>query len=412
MTHAPGITEGRTDGLVRARVDGLFATMMGSATMGVVGAFVAASALWSPTTRSGAIAFVAATVVLLIARCALAWRYRRHKGAVTIAWAWVATGLAGTAGVVWGCAIAWATATGNDAQILVVTSIALGAVMMSITNIVFWPAFFAFQAPVVLIGAIGFCLSGRPGHIQIGIAALILCIPMTVIGRRLANRVVRAMQLAAQNEELAVRLRDQSDALRHANHELEILSRTDSLTGLANRRCFTDTLEREWARAARSGGWIALLAIDVDHFKDYNDRHGHAAGDECLKAVAAALKTCARSDVDLAARPGGEEFALILPDADPATATMVAERMRVAVITHSSVIAGVARKAATVSIGVAAIPPIDGGNARTLLAEADDALYRAKNAGRNKVILAHGAAEDRMMTAPGQRPGAQAQRSN
>jgi len=102
------------------------------------------------------------------------------------------------------------------------------------------------------------------------------------------------------------------------NWQLEAMTLQDALTDLANRRCFDETLDTEWARAARTGQPLALLLLDVDHFKEYNDRYGHQAGDECLRSVAQVLRAGARRVSDLAARYGGEEFVVIAADTDTA----------------------------------------------------------------------------------------------
>jgi diguanylate cyclase (GGDEF)-like protein len=119
--------------------------------------------------------------------------------------------------------------------------------------------------------------------------------------------------------------------LWEANQRLEVLSNTDALTGLVNRRHFMEALVREWARTLRSPSWTAIAMIDVGHFKKYNDHYGHLAGDVCLRQVAAALQSSVRQHIDIAARYGGEEFVVIIPGVDSDTARLVAERVRAAV---------------------------------------------------------------------------------
>lgn len=169
---------------------------------------------------------------------------------------------------------------------------------------------------------------------------------------------------------------------------LEHLSTTDGLTGIANRRCFDETLQREWRRAMRRATELAVVICDVDHFKDYNDSHGHLAGDDCLKRVAAALRDGVRRPADLVARFGGEEFAVLLPDTTLVGAAQVAERLRCAVmdcaIPHgrSSVSSVV-----TISLGVASITPApEAARVEVLTGEADRCLYLAKRGGRNRVV--------------------------
>jgi diguanylate cyclase (GGDEF)-like protein len=158
---------------------------------------------------------------------------------------------------------------------------------------------------------------------------------------------------------------------------LERLSMSDPLTGLGNRRSFDEALVAEMARARRAGGSMGVAMLDVDHFKQFNDRHGHQAGDEALVAVARVMAREARAE-DIVCRIGGEEFALLLPGADDATAAGVAERVRRAVEVLTAPAAGV-----TVSLGVASSR---GDDPKGLLAIADARLYVAKTAGRNRVI--------------------------
>jgi len=185
------------------------------------------------------------------------------------------------------------------------------------------------------------------------------------------------------------------EQLAEAYRRLEVLAREDGLTGLANRRVFDDSLVREFRRAYRAKRSLALIMIDVDQFKPFNDQYGHPAGDECLRLISGAIKVTTRRPGDLATRYGGEEFAVLLPDTDESGASEVAERIRRAVAELSLQHAGVRIKCTTISAGVAAVTPQKfggSGAAAALVDAADRALYRAKRAGRNAVIRA--SAED------------------
>lgn len=372
------------DALAGAQVDALYSTTLASALMNWLGSMVVATA-FTGSARPIGLAFVAVTTTLLLCRTALLQAYRHKRGVGTINWAWVASAYTLASGIAWGSVVCWAAHRGSEPQLLVATCIAMGAVMMTITNISFWPAVVSFQVPVIGIAAVGYLTSGNPGHLQIGAAAAILCLVTAVAVRKLGGTVLRSIRLAVENDHLAQDLRTQADALETANRELEALSRTDGLTGLANRRWFDSMLAHEWERAARMGTTLALLAIDVDDFKRYNDQYGHSAGDECLKAVARALEGNARSGMDLVARPGGEEFALLLPVTGLDEATDIAERVRLAVAEATQSPAFALPRPATVSIGVASAMPSEGGTPSAILDEADRALYRAKTAGRNRV---------------------------
>jgi diguanylate cyclase (GGDEF)-like protein len=168
----------------------------------------------------------------------------------------------------------------------------------------------------------------------------------------------------------------------------QILAIQDELTGLANRRRLNVILAKEWARVSRTRQTLALVMLDVDQFKDYNDRYGHQAGDECLRRVARVLQASAQRAGDLAARYGGEEFLLVLANTDTTAAMRVAESVRQAVeslaIAHAQTSAG----KVTVSAGVAVLTNASYANAESLLRAADDALYLAKAGGRNQVQLA------------------------
>jgi len=174
-------------------------------------------------------------------------------------------------------------------------------------------------------------------------------------------------------------------AERAAREKLSELVLTDPLTGLANRRHFDQTLASEWDRAMREKHLLALLMIDIDHFKAFNDTHGHAAGDECLKAVAQALRAhCARPG-DLVCRWGGEEFAVILPDTDAAGAGHVARELvdvvRALGLEHGK---SDVSPCVTISAGSASVAQSGDGSAAALIEQADAALYAAKQAGRNR----------------------------
>ena len=195
---------------------------------------------------------------------------------------------------------------------------------------------------------------------------------------------VRAMR--HRNAELEQQVAQRTADLEAAKEQLERLSVTDALTSLANRRRFDGEWDTAWRLALRGKYPLAVLMIDIDHFKQYNDTNGHLAGDGCIQVVASALAGSVRS-TDLVCRYGGEEFAVILPATDLRQAAGVAERALDAVRDLRQPHPGPQRQV-TVSVGVAAAVPAPGQDPHGLIAAADEALYRAKNNGRDQVVAA------------------------
>jgi diguanylate cyclase (GGDEF)-like protein/PAS domain S-box-containing protein len=184
---------------------------------------------------------------------------------------------------------------------------------------------------------------------------------------------------------------------------LETLAIEDSLTGLANRRRFDERLQEEWARAYRDRSSLALLMIDVDHFKAYNDEYGHPAGDACLRVVAQVIAAEMQRPGDLAVRYGGEEFAVLLPTTDAASCGRIGERIRKAIraagLVHTT---NRASGCVTASLGGAACRPALERTAGvgSLIEAADQALYAAKEAGRDRLVIS-GEAENLLLKASG-----------
>ncbi|NJA90021.1 diguanylate cyclase [Rhodocyclus tenuis] len=200
--------------------------------------------------------------------------------------------------------------------------------------------------------------------------------------------------LHARNRALEALVEERTEALRHANARLESLSNTDALTGIANRRCFDRMLQLEWKRGQRRERPLAAVMIDVDFFKHFNDWYGHPRGDECLRALAGALTRAGQRAGENVARYGGEEFVLLLAEAGVNEAFEVARRIqrevRALALAHAATEAGFV----TVSIGVASQVPAEGSSPQELIRQADAALYRAKQGGRNRVCSPTACATD------------------
>jgi len=205
------------------------------------------------------------------------------------------------------------------------------------------------------------------------------------IGALAAAFDAMAERLQGYTEDLERRVAERTEALARANRELERLATTDGLTDLRNHRAFRETLDFEVERTARSAAPISLLMIDVDYFKNYNDKHGHPAGDEVLRTVARTMASALRS-TDVAARYGGEEFAVLLLDTGKEAAVAVAEKVRAAVeavpIDHED---EQPNGKLTISVGAASLPA-EATSAGDLVECADLALYAAKRSGRNRVV--------------------------
>lgn len=206
----------------------------------------------------------------------------------------------------------------------------------------------------------------------------------------LRQRVRRILQAGWAMAELRQKIEDERlllEQLEIVNRELGRLASIDSLTQLANRRCFDQHLQREWDRLAREQAPLSLILLDIDFFKSYNDTYGHQQGDECLKQVAHLIGQMIRRPADLAARYGGEEFAVILPNTSLVGAIHVAESIQAAVKAATILHLGSEPyQQVTLSGGVACQVPSPKDSISRLIEMADQALYRAKLQGRNRIL--------------------------
>lgn len=213
----------------------------------------------------------------------------------------------------------------------------------------------------------------------------------------LRSKVAVFLQLYRQRRALELKTRELDNKvceleevrrqLERSNAMLERLSTIDGLTGVYNRRRFDEVLDLEWRRAIRTQSALSLIIIDLDCFKNYNDRYGHLAGDACLRHVAETMNDVLKRPSDMLARYGGEEFAAVLPGISGDNAVQLAEQMRAAIaelqIDHAC---SFASAVVTVSMGVAWMIPKRDALPSVLIAAADTALYEAKQSGRNRVV--------------------------
>jgi len=213
---------------------------------------------------------------------------------------------------------------------------------------------------------------------EIAVVSVLLII-LLFIGFRLFRQILI-------RDGMEIELRQMHVRLEQSITELDRLARTDGLTGLSNRRCLGERLESELGRATRQKASLALIMIDIDYFKRYNDTYGHIAGDACLKLVSAAIDEATRRPGDLAARYGGEEFSVLLPNTDADGGMAVARRICAAVVALQEAHRASEYGIVTISAGVTACVPDASVTMSGLFAEADQALYAAKATGRNQAM--------------------------
>lgn len=251
-----------------------------------------------------------------------------------------------------------------------------------------WGMAGAFTAVVASSFLDWFRLTGKSAFEGVYLVTYVIPSTAVVMGATLAGQLATALRTARElTATLDKRVAERTEDLLRANHRLEELSATDGLTGLTNRRHFDTTLASEWQRARRQAQPLALLMLDVDRFKRFNDTHGHLAGDDCLRRVAQVLQARMLRSGDTTARYGGEEFAVI-SSANAQKAQEMAELIRQDIEQLVLPYPPEAPGMVTISIGVAALVPDDAHTPTDLIAQADAALYQAKQQGRNRVVVA------------------------
>ena len=203
------------------------------------------------------------------------------------------------------------------------------------------------------------------------------------IGDLSRSFMMMAQQLQSSFKTLEERIEERTRELVEANQELEKMAHTDGLTQTANRRYFDEFLLTEWKRLMREQGELALILCDVDHFKSYNDTHGHLQGDRCLRHLAQVLQDATQRPADLVARYGGEEFAIVLPNTNEEGAIHLAQRIQAMLQTVPLIPNGAFLKPITVSMGIAVTHPNNSQTLESFIAVTDHALYTAKANGRN-----------------------------
>jgi len=250
------------------------------------------------------------------------------------------------------------------------------------TNAPYFVAFPAFYLPPVLCLLYVMSQQTNKGFAELTGLFVIYIVLMYISAIKFHDRLAYSLKMRFENEHLAKKLSE-------TNRLLAQLAEKDELTNLQNRRSMDKYLSSEWNRHLRSQQPLSLLFIDIDYFKQFNDTYGHEGGDQCLIEVSEILQNNVKRSVDMAARFGGEEFAVILPETDEREALIMAENIRNDLAAHriphesSSV-----SQYLTVSIGVATMVPQSENEAGLLRTLADESLYKAKKEGRNRIVTA------------------------
>lgn len=320
-------------------------------------------------------------------------------------------------GVIWGCFILLLAQSADIANLSLATMCAAGLCAGAATAYsASFISFLVFSVP--LLSPIGgfLVLSEHPTTITMGFFVFLFLITIIAISYQLNKSITSSLGLQIEKEDLLATLETEKKQVIDTNKNLEkdiqdkiqieakllyemknaedlsnklrTLSTQDGLTGINNRRRFDEALYDEWFRARRLLTPLSLIICDIDKFKEYNDTYGHLAGDKCLTRIAHLIEDSARRAGDMAARFGGEEFVIILPDTESSNAQDIAEQLQSAIldleIPHET--SSVA-KIITVSFGVFTTLPTKDLSPETMIEFADKALYQAKEQGRNKVIL-------------------------
>jgi diguanylate cyclase (GGDEF)-like protein len=348
--------------------------------LSVIGAVLALYVYWAPGLEAGLVVwFLAIFAIAATNVTTAAMRVRGLPASWTDeVWERFVCVMHLLSGFAWGIGGGWMLTFATDQQALLTIGIGLTAVTISIPSVVHQKAYNLFHYPIFWCYAVGAALSSLQFGLVISFGFFVLAPFATLIGRDLGRRLVTALRLSIENQRLVERLEQRSTELESANRELEVLSSTDPLTGVANRR-----LLMAFGRAAPAA--CAVLIVDIDHFKSYNDSFGHVDGDACLVEVARVLQAHARPDTDLVARLGGEEFAIVVGDLSYEQAATVCEDIRGAVERLHELEPIKVRRVVTVSIGFSVRVLHASKPFAQLMEEADAAVYRAKASGRNQV---------------------------
>lgn len=293
-------------------------------------------------------------------------------------------------GAVWGVYLAYLSifAEGIYAVVLLITFAAVLASGVSAYSISF-PMYLVFSIPVLFPAITNLLLSDSSLDLVVALIVMSWFLFMVSTARRFSRFAMRSLGLEYKNDQLLAQLESQNERAERLAAELMVLSNTDALTGIHNRRYFDLEMKHEWHRGRRSKEMVSLILCDIDCFKKLNDSKGHEAGDKCLRRVARALENEVRNGTDFVARVGGEEFAVLMAETSLENAVLLAERLRQVVLelkipNQDSYVSDII----TMSFGVSSLSPSEGNKPEDLVRLADEQLYKAKSGGRNRVSYA------------------------
>ncbi|MDB5654625.1 MAG: diguanylate cyclase [Tardiphaga sp.] len=338
---------------------------------------------WSSSENPGSLAGAAIAVVALAIRFLMQQRYRRRAADARVSdWVRAFVGLSLSTAVLWGLSLATLLLVTQGNSRFAVFALICAAVQGASARVYMMALVVILHMAIIVILVTGAAvLSGIAVSICVPLASLYLWYQAGFTMKLVAMRT-DGLKAHHEREALLMRVTRYNVDLATLNERLSAFALTDSLTGVSNRRDFDDRLAHHMTMMTTP---LALLLIDIDHFKRFNDSYGHLAGDECLKLVAGAIGSAPTRNGDLTARYGGEEFAILLPAADLEAAWLVAERVQLAVATMNTATLPNLHQKLTVSIGVGIALPGSDMQPHQLIAAADSALYQAKRSGRNCV---------------------------
>lgn len=323
------------------------------------------------------ILFVTTAIRILLTRQCIS-RFKAHGYVPREALRYALT--TGLSGIVWGLGSLFVLDASPMAMVVSITMVQAMVLGGALTLGAYPPSFYAFSLPAIFPLIIALCLQGGSTNIILATQSVVFLTLVFSISKRFNHSLRHVWKLTFEKEQLL-------QALTQANEHQKTLANTDGLTGIANRRRFDHVLSQELSRMSRMPSPLSLLILDVDHFKSYNDNYGHVAGDECLKQIARILSEQFGRASDTPARYGGEEFTVIMPHTDEKGALRQAQGIRHAMeqlhIAHAySPVA----PHITLSIGIVSLHTSDVREAKDLVAMADQCLYQAKSAGRNRIV--------------------------